>query len=497
MPINKGAILKAQAKKKKFQNKANINNDSDSDGSISDDDVDELENNYLGQIVNEQYILIKYIGRGTFSRIWLVYDFILDKYFIFKIYIDNGNFDDSEFKIELNTLQILKEKTDCNYNINYNGFLLHKFLNQTVSCKILILPYLGMALSDLLEEKGSISLKESKYIIKQILYGLNELHQHSILHTDLKIDNILSNYYFEKNQEFTDWFSSLNISKNYKQFLDFNTPDENIMSQYDKNKRKKIKKKVKKKSVNDLSSYVKKQLINYDVKILGLNEIDLNNNTNDDKKVENSNIDNINIDSITNDIEIESINLNNQINDANNDADNDNNSICDMKFILTDYSNAVKIDEIDFESYYQIRAYRSPEDIIGFEYSFKSELWAVGCILWDILTNEYIFEPELKGNSLSRDRKQLALMEKYLGKMSKDISLECERTYELFEQSGRIKKNRKVEKEPLELKLISSRSDLTEEEVKLTCQFLRKIWNYDTKLRPTLTELLEDDYLNN
>ena len=141
MPSNRGAILRALGKKKKFQKKdVKANNDSDSDGNISDDDVDELENDYLGQIVNEQYILIKYIGRGTFSRIWLVHDLILDKYLIFKIYFDND--DDSEFKLELETLQKLKAETKCEYNINYNGYLIHKFLNETSSCKILILPSL-------------------------------------------------------------------------------------------------------------------------------------------------------------------------------------------------------------------------------------------------------------------------------------------------------------------------------------------------------------------
>ena len=51
--------LKAQAKKKKFKKKCKIisqNKDSDTDGSISSDDIDELEHIYLGQIINDQYI---------------------------------------------------------------------------------------------------------------------------------------------------------------------------------------------------------------------------------------------------------------------------------------------------------------------------------------------------------------------------------------------------------------------------------------------------------
>mgnify|MGYP001284266667 CR=1 FL=1 len=166
-----------------------------------------------------------------------------------------------------------------------------------------------------------------------------------------------------------------------------------------------------------------------------------------------------------------------------------------IKFILTDYSNAIPLNDIDEEDMFQIRAYRSPEDILGFKYSYKSELWAVGCIMWDLLTDDYIFEPELEGSTLSRDRKQLALMEKYLGRMPKDLSLECERSYDLYEQSGRIKKNRKVEKDNLENVLILCRDDLTEKELTDTCDFLRKIWTYDPKLRMNINQVLNDEFL--
>ena len=68
---------KAAAKKKMFlnniKNKVKTSNKGsymdrdydyeDSDGSISSDDVDVLEEEYLGNIIKEQYIIIKYMGR--------------------------------------------------------------------------------------------------------------------------------------------------------------------------------------------------------------------------------------------------------------------------------------------------------------------------------------------------------------------------------------------------------------------------------------------------
>ena len=77
---------------------------------------------------------------------------------------------------------------------------------------------------------------------------------------------------------------------------------------------------------------------------------------------------------------------------------------------------------------------------MGNKYSFKSEVWAIGCLFWYILTDEYFFEPELIGSSIERDYNQLMLIEKYIGKIPKNSKLKCGKTYELFQNKNIIKK---------------------------------------------------------
>ena len=56
--------------------------------SLSEEDSDtirDIENEYLGKVVNNKYLIIKYIARGTFSRVFLVYNLIHDKFYALKM----------------------------------------------------------------------------------------------------------------------------------------------------------------------------------------------------------------------------------------------------------------------------------------------------------------------------------------------------------------------------------------------------------------------------
>ena len=133
------------------------------------------------------------------------------------------------------------------------------------------MPYLGLSLADILEEVEDLSLLETKYVIKQILKSLLELHKSKYVHTDLKTDNILTDIYLEKNTEYIEWFKTLNIPNKYRDILKLNSPSDEELLRLDKNKRKFLKRKIKKRSIKELSLYIKKKLNNYDADLLNIN----------------------------------------------------------------------------------------------------------------------------------------------------------------------------------------------------------------------------------
>lgn len=501
----------AAAKKAKMKARLARLKSDNSDGSISEDDIEMLEDDMLGKIINN-YVIIKYIGRGTFSRVWLAYHIETKEKYVLKIYFYG---EDDEFKCEI---KILNNVRDGNMKYNLNFIENFKANIDNNLCNIIVLPYKGITLSDIKNEiDRDLTIKEVKYITKNILFGLNELHNKEIMHTDLKLDNILSDYYLSKDLDFNNWFDQLNVNEIYLEIYNNFVPEN--LNEMTKDKKKKVKRRIKIKAnksferkMNEIINKYNDDVYNYDDSLgdIKLDKVDFDeNNKEDDVCFDSQGLDNVvnetqdkkNETNIVNDITTDNIELdevNFKLGDQNNydNLSSENIDLFKTNFILSDYSNSIPVSKIDEDEEYQIRAYRAPENIIGYCPSLKSEIWSIGCLIWTLLTDEYLFEPKLVGSSESRDREQLAIMEKYCGRIQRDFLLDSPRTFELFEDNCKIKGHKKVKKMDIEYYLREKRPDLTDIEIMDVIAFLKKLLVYQPDKRYDISQCLQDKFLH-
>lgn len=509
--------LKAAAKKAKFKKiiEAQERNDPDEQ---EEDSIDEMESSFIGTVINDNYLIVKYVGDGAFSRIWLTYHMATKDYRIIKIFLKGSS---DEYKQEISVFKKIKNNPiSVKHNMTYYETFIYKDDIENRNVYVIALPYLGQSLDEIVKDiekkrrvytrvpnilsnpqdndgkgdgdddftelpldklqnndelnnddkcdyiDGNISLKESMYIIKGMLLGLRELHSMKLMHCDMKLDNILTKYYPKKVSKFIERFRQIDfealrdtISTTILGELNLN------YSEMNKNKKKKIRKIIKDKTVKKFKETIQSFVNKY------MDDID------------------------NEEIQAELDRSSNDLGHGSNDEEVD---ILKQEIILMDYSNATFESEIDDDCEYQIRAYRPPENILGYTYCYNSEIWTVGCILISILTGDDLFEPELTGSDEKRDREQLAIMEKYLGRISKDISLECPKSYELYYDSGRIKNHRKVEgKTNIHDYLSKERTDLTEneDEFNLLIDFLQKTLLYRWEMRISVDECLRHPLL--
>ena len=85
----------------------------------------------------------------------------------------------------------------------------------------------------------------------------------------------------------------------------------------------------------------------------------------------------------------------------------------DLQVKLCDMGNACYIDN-HYSDIIQTREYRSPEVILGGEYDQSADIWSLACMLFELVTGDYLFDPK-KGKTYRKNDDHLALISELIG----------------------------------------------------------------------------------
>lgn len=491
------AILRrAAAKKQKFLAKKKKYQE-EQEETLSDVDEMEVSENMLGKLFNDRYLTLKYLGSGTFSKVWLVYDIPTDEFYAMKMYYpkyqEDGEYEVRYLKQLRNTQNVVKLFNDFTFkDANDESY-------KQGESVCLIVELMGRSLMTVFNmyDKG-VPFDIFRNLTYNALVSLNEIHAHGIIHTDIKLENLMLNQLTGEVKAIMEWFQGLKPEQIYESYLNSYIPPN--WKELGKNKQKSLKKKIRIKAAKSLTTQFHTVIVNH-VNEMSQYKVDLDNNENDDKESSlNNQIDIDDMPALVNleDVKKQEIEEGRTIREDEDEDRMLHDDELDMDLIksnvkIADLGNACPVDNIDDDDI-QIRSYRAPEVVMGEMYDGGADIWSMACLFYELLTHDHLFEVDSEhDDNVEQDRYLLSQMYATLGKMPYDYCIDSERTYQLFDEKGRIKKFKKIDYHSLEDRINEKRPDLTDIERQQASQLIRSMLHYELKKRASARDCMKMD----
>jgi len=133
----------------------------------------------------DYYKFVKLIGKGAFGKVTLGIHKLTGKQVAIKTIEKSYMKDDFSKKKVFQEVYLLKKIRHSNVIRLLEVFESNKHL-------LMVMEYAGGGdLLKLIKRKGRLQEVDAKFIFKQIVYGLAHIHCRSVIHRDIKLDNIL------------------------------------------------------------------------------------------------------------------------------------------------------------------------------------------------------------------------------------------------------------------------------------------------------------------
>ena len=408
--------------------------------STSDSESNFEEYSLIGEILKNTYILIYELGSGTFATVWLAYNISNKKFYAIKIH-DYGE-DETAYE-EISFFTKLK-----NESCPYINKLVESFEHENSICMVFDL--MAGSLYDIMKigrYKNGFNLNYVKKIVSQLLTAMNILNtKHKLVHTDLKTENILITGTNMKTKDIISLFQS------DKKII-------SILNCYQKNKKNKVK---------------------------------------NDKEIKKL-VKNMNFDDIKNKYKKNEKNKNNEKkNEKKNEKNNEKKELVepikyeDIHIKLSDFGNCRDISNPSF--HIQTRYYRSPEVILEYELNENCDMWSVGCLIYELLTGNPLFDPDKK-NHLSIDQDHILCMISTLGKIPDNLLNKSKNRNIFFKSNGLMKNVYSVPITPLK-DILEKNINLSKTELELLHDFMIKLLEYDPFKRLSPKDALNHKFMN-
>lgn len=175
-----------------------------------------------------------------------------------------------------------------------------------------------------------------------------------------------------------------------------------------------------------------------------------------------------------------------------NPTEDTNGAETDVRIKIADLGNACWTYH-HFTSDIQTRQYRCLEVLLGAKYGISSDIWSAACVAFELATGDYLFEPH-SGDNYSRDEDHIAHISELLGKIPKKIALSGKHSSIFFNRKGQLRHIPHLKFWSLP-EVLMEKYEWTEEDARGFSDFLLPMLSLDKDTRATAGKSLKHPWL--
>ncbi|KAF8140045.1 kinase-like protein [Boletus edulis] len=144
----------------------------------------------------------------------------------------------------------------------------------------------------------------------------------------------------------------------------------------------------------------------------------------------------------------------------------------------------------------QTRQYRAPEAILGRrDWGTRADIWSVACVVFELLTAEYLFDPHGRGELFTKDDDHMAQIMELMGDFPLEAKMGGRYSIELFDNTGALRYIKTLKPWPL-CRVMVEKYLFSSAVAAGLCAFLEPMLAVDQRERKEARDMVDHKWLH-